>query len=79
MTYSPFIVQGAERTGRWLITVDHATNHIPPDLNDGDLGLSREDMERHIAVSYTHLRAHETVLDLVCRLLLEKKKHIHSP
>ena len=27
-----------------------------------------------IPVSYTHLRAHETVLDLVCRLLLEKKK-----
>ena len=25
-----------------------------------------------MAVSYTHLRAHETVLDLVCRLLLEK-------
>ena len=25
-------------------------------------------------VSYTHLRAHATVLDLVCRLLLEKKK-----
>ena len=36
-------------------------------------------------VSYTHLRAHETVLDLVCRLLLEKKNNIthknvcHSP
>ena len=28
-----------------------------------------------VAVSYTHLRAHETVLDLVCRLLLEKKKN----
>ena len=26
-------------------------------------------------VSYTHLRAHETVLELVCRLLLEKKKN----
>ena len=26
-----------------------------------------------ISVSYTHLRAHETVLDLVCRLLLEKQ------
>ena len=26
------------------------------------------------AVSYTHLRAHETTLHLVCRLLLEKKK-----
>ena len=25
-------------------------------------------------VSYTHLRAHETVLDLVCRLLLGNKK-----
>ena len=34
----------------------------------GDQVLRRE------AVSYTHLRAHETVLDLVCRLLLEKKK-----
>ena len=28
-----------------------------------------------IAVSYTHLRAHETVLDLVCRLLIAKKKN----
>ena len=30
---------------------------------------------RITAVSYTHLRAHETVLDLVCRLLLEKNKN----
>ena len=28
-----------------------------------------------MSVSYTHLRAHETVLDLVCRLLLEKKNN----
>ena len=28
---------------------------------------------RLAAVSYTHLRAHEPVLDLVCRLLLVKK------
>src|SRR5660397_164375 len=27
-----------------------------------------------ITVSYTHLRAHETKANLVCRLLLEKKK-----
>ena len=27
-----------------------------------------------VAVSYTHLRAHETVLEIVCRLLHEKKK-----
>ena len=35
----------------------------------GDCGL-----QLILPVSYTHLRAHETVLDLVCRLLLEKKK-----
>ena len=29
-------------------------------------------------VSYTHLRAHETVLDLVCRLLLEKKNKLRE-
>ena len=29
-------------------------------------------------VSYTHLRAHETVLDLVCRLLLEKKNNMRN-
>ena len=31
-------------------------------------------MEVAKAVSYTHLRAHETGRNLVCRLLLEKKK-----
>ena len=38
-----------------------------------DLDHQTEKLE-FMAVSYTHLRAHETVLDLVCRLLLEKKK-----
>ena len=33
-----------------------------------------EGEERAGAGSYTHLRDHETVLDLVCGLLLEKKK-----
>src|SRR5665811_1811735 len=51
--------------------------------SDAILAMHRVLMEAHwpdIAghwrepVSYTHLRAHETVLDLVCRLLLEKKK-----
>ena len=32
----------------------------------------------HVAVSYTHLRAHETKANLVCRLLLEKKNHNNS-
>ena len=34
-----------------------------------------ENMTSADPVSYTHLRAHETVLDLVCRLLLEKKNN----
>ena len=41
----------------------------------GAPGGLRDQPHRHDhPVSYTHLRAHETVLDLVCRLLLEKKK-----
>eukprot|EP00658_Telonema_sp_P-2_P020921 TRINITY_DN18303_c0_g1_i1.p2 TRINITY_DN18303_c0_g1~~TRINITY_DN18303_c0_g1_i1.p2 ORF type:complete len:129 (+),score=43.83 TRINITY_DN18303_c0_g1_i1:154-540(+) len=42
----------------WVDTV-LATRHPPGSVN---------------AVSYTHLRAHETPEHLVCRLLLEKKK-----
>ena len=38
----------------------------------GTIGL--ENARLTAAVSYTHLRAHETRHDLVCRLLLEKKK-----
>ena len=42
--------------------------------------LHGEDLQwdAHTPVSYTHLRAHETVLDIVCRLLLEKKKTINK-
>ena len=37
--------------------------------------ISRDQAKDQAAVSYTHLRAHETVLDIVCRLLLEKKTY----
>ena len=40
----------------------------------GRKAAPRVDAAPSRSVSYTHLRAHETVLDLVCRLLLEKKK-----
>jgi len=44
-------------------------------LNRIDVMLERTaNLMKAIAVSYTHLRAHETKANLVCRLLLEKKK-----
>lgn len=49
MTYSPFEIIGNDRPGRWLITCDHASNHVPDTVNDGDLGLPPEQMARHIA------------------------------
>ena len=42
------------------------------------VALGKADTRAPGPVSYTHLRAHETVLDLVCRLLLEKKKTTQS-
>ena len=45
-----------------------------PELK-GVFTLGEKQLDTLATVSYTHLRAHETVLDLVCRLLLEKKKH----
>ena len=33
-----------------------------------------DDKETLYAVTYKHLRAHETVLEIVCRLRLEKKR-----
>src|SRR5660397_278628 len=44
------------------------------DLEEAFGFLRRGEHEYKTAVSYTHLRAHETKANLVCRLLLEKKK-----
>jgi predicted N-formylglutamate amidohydrolase len=35
--------------GEFLILCDHASNFIPKRINDGDLGISKSDMNRHIA------------------------------
>ena len=51
--------------------LEHVLNEHPErDVRDHSFGV----VDGVGPVSYTHLRAHETVLDLVCRLLLEKKK-----
>eukprot|EP00658_Telonema_sp_P-2_P002529 TRINITY_DN10953_c0_g1_i2.p1 TRINITY_DN10953_c0_g1~~TRINITY_DN10953_c0_g1_i2.p1 ORF type:complete len:227 (-),score=23.56 TRINITY_DN10953_c0_g1_i2:98-778(-) len=47
-------------------------HQLENEVNNGT--SEREETKRRVAVSYTHLRAHETPEHLVCRLLLEKKK-----
>ena len=44
-----FIIDGEDRPGRWLVTCDHASNHVPPWVNGGTLGIPEADMARHIA------------------------------
>ena len=56
-------VPDEQRTARFVCAIAAA-------FPDGRVETVRGTM----AVSYTHLRAHETGRNLVCRLLLEKKK-----
>jgi predicted N-formylglutamate amidohydrolase len=44
-----FHIDGEHRPGRWLVTCDHASNHVPQWLNGGTLGIPDQDMARHIA------------------------------
>ena len=68
------------RDRRQVRAVEHALDVHPGDqLVPGEAELGERAHREEpgvVAVSYTHLRAHETVLDLVCRLLLEKKNKI---
>lgn len=49
MTSEAYRITGGERRSRWLVTCDHASNHVPPWVAQGDLGLPASDMARHIA------------------------------
>eukprot|EP00657_Telonema_sp_P-1_P012351 TRINITY_DN885_c0_g2_i3.p1 TRINITY_DN885_c0_g2~~TRINITY_DN885_c0_g2_i3.p1 ORF type:complete len:243 (+),score=99.11 TRINITY_DN885_c0_g2_i3:132-860(+) len=62
-------IPGAEVDGMDVVAVQEAAEKAVKHCRSGKGPYSAL-----IPVSYTHLRAHETVLDLVCRLLLEKKK-----
>src|SRR5664280_2975741 len=73
----PYIMEheghtGTIKSGTFVINSDgtcsSTMNFSVPSGGDA----SREVKATYTSVSYTHLRAHETVLDLVCRLLLEK-------
>ena len=60
----------AERLGISISTVSKGL-HGASDISEE---MRQQVLDTAIAVSYTHLRAHETDSYLVCRLLLEKKK-----
>lgn len=49
MIYQPYEIDGAARSGRYLVTCDHAANTVPDFVNGGTLGLAAQDMARHIA------------------------------
>ncbi len=49
MTDKAFEILGADRRNRWLISCDHASNHVPASVCGGDLGLPAADMKRHIS------------------------------
>ena len=49
IAWAPVQVIGENRSSRWLILCDHASNRIPPWVTGGTLGVSDADMARHIA------------------------------
>ena len=49
--------------------MERSQDGVPPSVRE--IGAA-------VAVSYTHLRAHETRGNLVCRLLLEKKNFFND-
>ncbi|MEM8822588.1 MAG: N-formylglutamate amidohydrolase [Pseudomonadota bacterium] len=45
----PLHILNPDASSPWVVTCDHASNRVPPEINGGDLGLPGSDMERHIA------------------------------
>ena len=59
------------KDGIYFVSGDGRGPHVPMTILSATHSCMR-------SVSYTHLRAHETSLHLVCRLLLEKKIDIEQ-
>lgn len=88
MTFNPVQCHGTDRTSRWLITCDHASNAVPPCVGGGDLGLPKSDMDRHIAydigsVGVTRALADAlgapAVLSGFSRLVIDPNRGIDDP
>ena len=65
-------VAGEAAFGAGTLATMGKASFVANEMGDERKKLSRAEQEA-LPGSYTHLRAHQTVLDIVCRLLLEKK------
>lgn len=85
---APFHIEGETRDSRWLITCDHASNRVPDCVGGGSLGLSDEDMNRHIAydvgaAGLSRVLAEEigapAILTDFSRLVVDPNRGEHDP
>ena len=49
MDYKPFEIYKNRLKGPWVIICDHASNFVPRSVADGNLGVNKKEMQRHIA------------------------------
>ena len=74
LCFLPLVLHGQAKITPILPLPDHVEYQEGTFLFPKELRVYAEQATATFPVSYTHLRAHETRHDLVCRLLLEKKK-----
>ena len=61
------VLKGKNQKDNWAEALDEELNLAGKAVTEGDCG------DGMMPVAYTHLRAHETVLGLVCRRMLDIK------
>ena len=49
MDYKPFQIFINKPRAPWVIICDHASNLVPESIAEGNLGLNKIEMQRHIA------------------------------
>ena len=82
----PYEILGEARPGPWIVTCDHASNRVPPEV--GDLGLTPAEMDRHIAydvgargvaVALSEALEAPALLSTVSRLVIDPNRGEDDP